>query len=63
MANITVKFDACIGCRWCAVACPEGVFALRSEVLAVAIAPEKCTLCMKCVGRNGCPERAISVSK
>ena len=63
MATISVNFDLCIGCRYCAVVCPEGVYALRSEVLSVPINPEACTLCMKCVGRNGCPEQAITVKK
>lgn len=61
MANITVNFDRCIGCRYCAVICPQGVFALRSEVLCVPIAPQNCNLCMNCIGRNGCPEQAIEV--
>ncbi|HXY74129.1 MAG TPA: 4Fe-4S binding protein [Dehalococcoidales bacterium] len=63
MAKITINSDLCIGCRWCATVCREGVFILKSEVLSVAIAPENCTLCMKCVGRYGCPERAIVVKK
>ncbi len=63
MPTITVNSDLCIGCRWCAVVCPEGVFMLRSEVLSVPVAPENCTLCMKCMGRHGCTERAITVKK
>ena len=63
MAVINIKSDLCVGCRWCAVICPEGVFALRSEVIAVAVAPENCSLCMKCVGRHGCTTGAISVEK
>ena len=61
MAVITVKSELCVGCRWCAVVCPEGVFALRSEVLAVPVAPENCNLCMKCTGRHGCTTGAINV--
>jgi NAD-dependent dihydropyrimidine dehydrogenase PreA subunit len=63
MANITINSDLCIGCEYCAIICPQGVFFPRSLVLSVAVAPEKCNYCMKCVGIRGCPERAITVKK
>ena len=63
MAIITVNSDRCIGCRWCATVCREGVFMLRSEVLCIPVAPENCTLCGKCTGRHGCPEKAITITK
>jgi ferredoxin len=50
----------CLGCGWCAVICPEGVLALRNEIVVMAVAPEQCVSCVDC---EDCPEKAISVDK
>ena len=59
--RININPDLCIGCRWCAILCPEGVLALRSEIMSVVVDIDACTICMLC--ENGCPENAIKVSQ
>ena len=61
MAKITVDSTLCVGCEWCAIVCPEEVFDIHNDVVAVVVNPDRCTLCMKCQDEQGCPEAAITV--
>ena len=60
MSKININPEMCLGCGWCAVICPEGVLALRNEIVVMAVAPEQCVSCVDC---EDCPEKAISVDK
>jgi len=57
--NVIINADLCIGCRFCAIACPEEVLDLRSDVLAFVADLPSCTACGIC---ERCPEKAIIVT-
>lgn len=59
MINVIINGDLCIGCRWCAIKCPEEVLDLRSDVLAFVADLPSCTACRIC---ELCPEKAITVT-
>lgn len=59
MINVIINGDLCIGCRWCAIKCPEEVLDLRSDVLAFVADLDRCTACRIC---ELCPEHAITVT-
>lgn len=58
MVNVIINPALCIGCRWCAIKCPEEVLDLRSDVLAFVANLAACTACGIC---ERCPEKAITV--
>ena len=53
--TIQVDKDKCIGCQFCAMACPYGVRYLNEEERVV----EKCTLCEQITAQGGLPQRVI----
>ena len=61
MPEILIDNASCIGCRACALVCPEDVFDLIGDYLATVLYPGRCTMCMVCV--DECPEEAITVKK
>jgi Fe-S-cluster-containing dehydrogenase component len=50
---VLVDFDKCIGCKYCAWACPYGVRELDEERKVMT----KCTLCVDRITDNALPER------
>jgi len=58
--RIDIDVDACVGCRACIIQCPEGVFDVFGEYVAVAVNPERCTACMIC--EQLCYEGAIKIT-
>ena len=60
MPEVFIDSNVCIGCRAGALGCPELVFDIVGDYLAVVVAPERCTGCMICA--DECPEEAIRVS-
>lgn len=58
MYTVKINGDLCIGCRLCAIRCPNDVLDLRSDVLSYMAEPEKCDGCKIC---EDCPEHAITV--
>jgi 2-oxoglutarate ferredoxin oxidoreductase subunit delta len=57
--KVIINADLCIGCRFCAIKCPEEVLDLRSDVLAFIADLDSCTGCGIC---ERCPEKAIVVT-
>ncbi len=57
LADGTVQIDKekCIGCQFCAMACPYGVRYLNEEERVV----EKCTLCEQITAQGGLPQCVI----
>jgi len=51
----------CKGCGLCVAFCPEQVFEIDEEGLAVVAHPERCVACMWCY--HHCPDFAISVRR
>ena len=61
MANIKIDTEVCIGCRACAIMCPEGTLALIGDYCSIVAEPETCTECGICA--EWCPVDAISVGR
>ena len=53
--TIQIDKDKCIGCQFCAMACPYGVRYLNEEERVV----EKCTLCEQITAQGGLPQCVI----
>ena len=53
--TVQIDKDKCIGCQFCAMACPYGVRYLNEEERVV----EKCTLCEQITAQGGLPQCVI----
>lgn len=61
MIHIHIDNDLCVGCKFCALICPELVLSLSGGYVATVVNADKCTLCMDC--ERECPEDAIKVKE
>lgn len=59
MIHIDINNDLCVGCKFCALICPEMVLHLTGGYVATVINAQRCNLCLAC--ERECPENAIRV--